>query len=78
MQKDYEFWLLPYNEFHQSPEQPYSGIHGTLNTVKNWCEELFWTNHNATAIQYKSVGGRITHTMERDNLPSFYNPEVKG
>lgn len=74
----YHFWLLPSDKFHQSPEQAYSAIRGSLNTAKEWAKNLFWTNHEAMSIEYKAENGRKVYRMDRGGLPSFYKPEVKG
>lgn len=66
--RTYRFWLLPFDEFHQDEEHPFSEIH---SNPQAWIRNLFWCNNRATGVVYQMVGSSKKITVERGNAPAF-------
>jgi len=58
MKKLYNFWLLPYSNFCQNENLPYSSMNGSIITAKQWAENLLKINAYANEVVFKSENGR--------------------
>jgi len=70
MEKQYNFWMLPRDKFHQDTDYPYSACNGSLSYANTYAEHLLWCNPTASGVEFKAVNGRKLYAKQRTK-PGF-------